>query len=157
MHVGLLRLAASLLREVKVMVDRTARDIAGDAIQDFVRGSISNREYERRFPTTKDDPALRAIYTSLWFCYSDVSEHTLTGKHALNNEGHAHVDRCILFLRTDLEFQWPLPKFRLKYGILRLLGLGRVVKRWEQDDMKMGEKQVWPFLNRAQYDCVISK
>ena len=139
------------------MVDRRARDIAADAVREFMGGSISNREYERRFPTAKRDPALRAIYTNLWFCYSDVSEHTLTGKHALNDKGRALVERCVLFLRSDLEFQWPPPKFRLRYGILRLLGLGRIVKRWEEQDMSIGDIEVWPFLKKTDYDGALSK
>jgi len=139
------------------MIDRHARDIAADAVRDFIRGFISNREYERRFPATKGDPALWAIHTALWSGYSDVSEHTMTGKHALNDEGRALAERCILFLRSDLEFQWPPPKFRLRYGILRLLGLGRMVKRWEEEDMSMGDVEVWPFLKEAEYEDHISK
>ncbi len=139
------------------MVDRHARDIAADAVRDFMQGSISNKEYERRFPRTKDDPAFWAIYSNLWFCYSDVSEHTLTGKYALNDEGRALVNRCVLFLRSDLEFQWPPPKFRLRYGFLRLIGLGRVVKRWEEEDMGVGDIEVWPFLRKADYEEAIGK
>src|SRR5271163_1161583 len=51
---------------------------------------------------------------------STTSEHTLTGKHALTNEGRAIVERCLLFLKSDLEFQWPATKLRLWYPILRL-------------------------------------
>jgi len=133
------------------MVNRHARDTAAEAIRDFMNGSITNREYERRFPTARGDPALWAIHTALWSGYSDVSEHTMTGKYALTDEGRAIVERCVVFLRSDLEFQWPPPKFRLLYGILRVLGLGRVVKRWEDEDMSIGDREVWPFLKKAQY------
>jgi len=139
------------------MINRHARDIAADAVRDFMGGSISNREYERRFPTAKDDQALWAIHTALWSGYSDVSEHTMTGKHALNDEGRALVERCILFLRSDVEFQWPPPKFRVQYGLLRLLGLGRIVKRWEDEDMSIGDMKVWPFLTKAEYEEIASK
>jgi hypothetical protein len=139
------------------MIDRHARDIAADAVRDFMQGSISNKEYERRFPTAKGDPALWAIYANLWFCYSDVSEHTLTGKHALGDDSRAILERCVLFLRTDLEFRWPPPKFRLRYGILRLLGLGQIVKRWEGGDVSIGDVEVWPFLRKADYERALSK
>lgn len=134
------------------MVHRRARDIAANAVRDLMQGSISNREYERTYPTAKDDPALWAIYTALWFGYSDASEHTLTGRHALNDEDRALVDRCLLFLRSDLEFQWPPPKFRLRYGVLRLLGLGQIVKRREQEELSIGDIEVWPFLKKADYE-----
>jgi len=136
------------------MVNRHTRDIAADVLQEFMEGSISNREYDRRFPKTKDDPALWAIYSNTWFCYSDTSEHTLTGKHALNDERRAILARCLMFLRSDLEFQWPPPKFRPWYGILRLLGLGRTLKRREQEEMSIGDVDVWPFLKKAQYEGV---
>jgi hypothetical protein len=138
------------------MVDRRARDIAANVVRDFMGGAISNREYERRFPIAKGDPAIWAIHTSLWFGYSDVSEHTMTGKHALNEEARVLVERCLLFLKSDLEFQWPPPKFRLRYGILRLLGLGRIVKGWEEKEMSIGDPEVWPFLERADYETALS-
>lgn len=134
------------------MVDRHARDVAAEALRLFLEGSISNRDYERRFPRSKDDLALWAIYSNAWFCYSDTSEHTLTGKHALNDDQRAILKRCLLFLRSDLEFQWPPPKFRLRYGLLRLFGLGRNLNRQEQQEMSVGDKEVWPFLNKAEYE-----
>lgn len=130
------------------MVNRAARDIAAETVQRFMDGSISNRDYERRYPRAKGDSAVSAIYTNIWFCYSDIKEHFLTGKHALNDEQRALLHRCILFLRSDFEFRWPPPKFRLRYGILRLLGLKRVVEQWEAEDMSIGDVGAWPFLTR---------
>ena len=111
------------------MVDRATSDNAVSALRKFAEGAISNREYERRFPKSKDDPALRSIYTNVWFCYSDTSEHTLTDKHALSKENNATLERCVLFLQSDLEFQWPPTKISLWYPLLRLIGLGPVVNR----------------------------
>jgi hypothetical protein len=139
------------------MVDRHARDIAAGALRDFMEGSISNREYERRYPRSKNGPALWAIYIHIWFCYSDLREHTLTGKHSLNAESRAFVERCLLFLRSDLEFQWLPPEFRLRYGILRLIGLGRILKRLEEEEMSIGDKELWPFLKKAEYEEAASK
>lgn len=136
------------------MVDRDARDIAAQALREFADGSISNREYERRFPKSKDDPALRSIYTNVWFCYSDTSEHTLNGKHALSKENRAILDRCMLFLKSDLEFQWPATKLRLWYPLLRLIGLGRIVNRRLEKEMSVGDVDVWPFLKKAQYEQI---
>ena len=83
-----------------------------------------------------------------------MSEHTLTGKHALNDDNLAFFDRCISFLRNDFEFQWPRQKFRPRYGLLRLVGLGGVVKRWDDEEMSIGDKEMWPFLKRADYEIV---
>jgi hypothetical protein len=133
------------------VVDRHAREVAAKLLRQFTDGLISNREYERSFPKSKTDPALWAIYVNTWFCYSDTSEHTLTNKYAVNDEQRAILERCVLFLGTDLEFQWPPPKFRLWYGILRLLGFGRTLKRREEQEMSIGEVDAWPFLRKTQY------
>lgn len=134
------------------MIDRHARDLAVVALREFMEGSISNREYERRFPKSKDDPGLRSIYTNVWFCYSDTSEHTLTGKHALSKENRAVLERCLLFLKSDLEFQWPPTKISLWYPLLRLIGLGRVVNRKIEKEMGIGDVGVWPFFKNAEYE-----
>lgn len=47
------------------MIDRHARDIAAEVLQEFMQGSISNDEYERRFPGNKDDPALWAVHEQI--------------------------------------------------------------------------------------------
>ena len=133
------------------MVDRQARDIAADSLRAFVKGSISNEEYERRYPKSKDDPALWEIYVQVWFFYSDLRAHTLTGKYAVNDEGRAFLERCILFLKSNVEFQWPRQKFRPWYGILRLFGFGPTLKRREKEEMSIGDTGVWPFLKKAQY------
>jgi hypothetical protein len=141
------------------MVDRHARDIAADAIRDFMEGSISNKDYERRFPSTRtlDDPALQAVFSHIWFCYDDLSEHTLTGEHALTGERRAFLERSLLFLRSDLEFQWPPPLFGLRYWILRLLGFGRRLQRREDKEMSVGDIEVYPFLTKAEYEETVRR
>ena len=47
------------------MIDRHARDMAADALREFMEGSISNEEYERRYPKSKDDPALGEVCPGL--------------------------------------------------------------------------------------------
>jgi hypothetical protein len=134
------------------MVDRHARDIAASVLREFMEGSLSNQEYEKKYPRSKDDPALWEIYVQVWFFYSDVKTHKLTGKHAPNEEQRAFLERCILFLKSNNEFQWPRQKLRPWYGILRLLGFGRTLKRQEEAEMSIGDKDVWPFLKKGQYE-----
>ena len=63
---------------------------------------ITNYEYDDQFPRCEDDPALHAIYTALWFTYSDVRQHRMDGKHTLKPEAREAVDQCILFLKTNI-------------------------------------------------------
>ncbi len=136
------------------MIDRRARNIAANAIRDFMEGTISNREYERRYPRSKDDHALWEIYVQMWFLYSDLKEHTLTGEYALKEESRSFLDRCILFLKSDLDFQWPRQKFRPWYGLFRIIGLGRFIDRLERKEMNIGDVDVWPFLKKTEYEEV---
>jgi len=134
------------------MVNRQARDTAAEVLREFRDGSISNREYERRYPRAKDDPALWGIYSQVWFCYSDSSEHGLTGKHALTGEGRALINRCLLFLASNLEFEWPATKLRIWFPFLRLIGFGRIVNRKIEKQMSIGDVDVWPFLKKSDYE-----
>jgi hypothetical protein len=60
----------------------------------------------------------------LWRFYSDLEQHTLVEEgHMLAAEGREIFNRCILFLRTDLEYQWPKENFT---GIGGLGILGRI-------------------------------
>lgn len=138
------------------MVDRQARDTAAALLRQFIDGLITNDEHERKFPRNKQDTALWAIYVQSWFSYSDLSEHTLTGKYALNDEGLALFERCLLFLKTDLEFQWPVPKIGLRYVLIRLLGFGWLLKRRDQQEMSIGDVEVWPFLRKTDYEEALS-
>ena len=134
------------------MVNRHNRDIAADLLRQFTEGSLSNQEYEKKYPRSKDDPALWEIYVQVWFFYSDLKTHKLAGKHAPNEEQRAFLERCILFLKSDYEFQWPRQRFRPWDGILRLLGFKRTLKRQDESEMSIGDKDVWPFLKKAQYE-----
>jgi hypothetical protein len=122
-----------------------------------MEGAISNDEFAQKFPRNQDDPALRAIYSEMWFFYSDTFEHRLSGKYALNEEQRANFERCLLFLRSNLEFQWPRPAYRLRYGIIRLLGFGRLLKRREKREMSVGDLEVWPFLRKPDYQVALAK
>jgi hypothetical protein len=133
------------------VIDRHARDIASGLIQAFMEGSISNREYERRYPKSKTDPALWEIYKQIWVLYSDLKEHVLPGKQGLKDETCSFLERCILFLKTDIDFKWPRERIRPWHTLLRIAGFGRQVNRREAQEMEVGDVEVWPFLNRAEY------
>ena len=115
-------------------------------------GTISNYKYADGFPRSKSDPALRSVWNNLWYYYSDVREHTLTGKHALTPEARMLYERSLLFLESDLEFQWPPTELKLRYGLLRLLGFGKTMKQREEKEMSVGDKEFWPFLKKADYE-----
>ncbi|MFH1226675.1 MAG: hypothetical protein V1701_02075 [Planctomycetota bacterium] len=94
------------------MIDQGARKKAAVLIKDFRDGLIDNDEFVRDYPSTKSkDTALHAIYTHLWFYYADISKHRLTEKHSLTEEGKAVFNRCIAFLESDKEYDYPIKDF----------------------------------------------
>lgn len=129
------------------MVDRRARDIAASALKEFLEGAITNEEYEEKYPRSKSDPALREIHLQIWFFYSDIKEHKLIGRNLLNDEQFRFFERCILFLKSDFEFEWPPQKLHLWRGILRLFGIER-----ETEEPGDGDKSVWPFHTLEQHE-----
>jgi hypothetical protein len=89
------------------MIDKPKRLEAAKLIEEFLACRITNFEYDNRYPRSPNDPALFAIYSKLWFAYSDVREHRMDGKHALTSEGRQAADQCILFLKTENEYHGP--------------------------------------------------
>lgn len=135
------------------MVDRRARDAAAASLQQLADGVITNFDYEERYPRNDSDPALREIWRQVWFCYSDLKSHTLTGKHIPSDEYRSFMQRCILFLESDFEFEWPRQRIRPWYAIGRLIGLRQVLDRRDDEELRRrGDVEVWPFLSRAQYE-----
>ena len=61
------------------MVDKLRRVEAAKLIEDFLSCRITNFEYDERYPRS-DDPALFAIYSMLWFAYSDLRNHRMDGR-----------------------------------------------------------------------------
>jgi hypothetical protein len=88
------------------MVDKPKRVDAAKLIEDFLCCRITNFEYDERYPRSAD-PALLAIHSMLWFAYSDVRKHRMNGRHGLSSEGRQLVENCILFLKTEFEYDGP--------------------------------------------------
>ncbi len=141
-----------------VLVDRQARDIAADLVARFMNGLITNDEYERQYPRNPRDPALRAVHHGLWSSYSDLRIHRLTGKYALTTEGRAMFERCCCFLKSDLEFKWPMPEISLKIMLLKLTIIGWwLLRRKEERATKLGDPEVWPFLAKSDYEAELAR
>jgi len=133
------------------MVDRHARDLAAEALQQLLDGLVTNDEYESKYPEAETDPAVKAIFVAVWFHYSDMREHKLTGKYEPGENARNAMQRCVLFLRGDLEFKWPVPHLSLLNGVIRLLGLGILVEKRTQRALAGGDQNVWPFFKQVDY------
>lgn len=144
------------------MIDREARDTLAQAIRALGAGTISNDAFERRRQPAlgSADPAVAAIdREGAWQLYDDFQEHRLRGRYALTRGGRSEVARWVLFLKTDLPYEWPLLRgpglFLL--GLANLLTLGIAGRGYAGWFGRQGDIDVWPFVRQADYAAALER
>ena len=103
-------LASRNARGQHVMVDRAARDELGRAIRRLVAGLSTNDQYEDTLSAglrRSRDLGVRSIRLAAWHLYDDLHEHRLEGRYAIGRAGRRRVAHWVLFLKSDLEYEWP--------------------------------------------------
>jgi hypothetical protein len=145
------------------MIDREARNQAAETIRHYVCGTITNRDFEKRYPTSKTDPIICALDDSLWASHEDIFAHKLGGENAMRKDFKDRVPRWLVFLYSDREYQWP----RIRDAAFRDLPadswFGNMVRRlfgWEERSvafMAHGDYDVWPFLRREEFQDALKK
>jgi hypothetical protein len=140
------------------MIDRTARNTLASALRALASGQITNDQFEDRLAQESADLAVREVFLSgAWFLYDDLHEHRLVGRYRPSPEGRTEIARWVLFLRTDLEYEWPatagLPAFLWFLAIVGTLGLALPLRR--RLYRRSGDPTVWPFHSRAQYEAAL--
>jgi hypothetical protein len=94
----------------------------------------------------------------------------LSGPDALDAPGQALFERCLLFLESEREYEWPQDRFDRTWGTIPVihvltLGLTWVFTRWKiernqrfLDNLRSsGDLDVWPFLQFADYEREIER
>ena len=141
------------------MIDRDARNNLAESLRHLVSGRITNDQFEEAaWWVESDDAAVDAVKWQAWQLYSDLREHRLTGRDAVSESDRRIVARFILFLHSDLEYEWPRhPLEGLRRLLVSVLSLGmiprRVDKKWEAS----GDIDVWPFIRSADYEEALNK
>jgi hypothetical protein len=154
------------------VIDRQARTEAVHALRRFIDCATTNDEYESEYPLPEifgrrwgGDRAIRAIYEFSWSWFDDFDSHRLEGKYALPDDFSPVAERCVLFLRTDCDYEWKEEKF-IGSGLQpsHLLTLGLMTHRVAIDeqlaahlDQAEGEAHVWPFFRLADYEIASKK
>jgi hypothetical protein len=118
-----------------------------------------------------DDPVVIPMLELCWGLYDDTKEHKLIRADQLSKESLKLIARCILFLHSDKEYEWPyfdtnnpLFKFSLKDFIITILTIGHHYRnrRFEleqsfKDFQKLGDYDYWPFLRKGDYTEQLNK
>jgi hypothetical protein len=137
------------------MVDRNARDALAESLRHLASGSITNDEFERQVPRHSVDPAVSSIVDASWFLYSDLSTYRLRGHNRLPSASRRRVARAILFLKSELPYEWSYPNPTVLVRVLYLLAnigtLGAIAalqaRRWRAQP----NSEIWPFFNSSDY------
>ena len=130
------------------MVDRKARDTFAELLRHLVAGQITNEEFENQVPHSKDLAIVEIWWIAAWPLYDDFDEHTLTGKYRVPDDERREIAKCVLFLKTDQEYQWPSQtalKNHLMY-LLWLVSLGRAGYRINKLFDAAGDLEARPFV-----------
>lgn len=142
------------------MVDREARNKLAEAMRALASGLITNDEFEdKRLPHSIEDPAISEVFSKgAWLLYSDLEEYRLSGIHRLDENTKSVVARWVLFLKTDLPYEWPVSSTKqglLRFIIANILTLGAANKSYASKYQACGDIEVWPFLRRADYELAL--
>jgi hypothetical protein len=137
------------------MIDRKARQSLSALLRRLATGRVSNDEYEDSLPQSRIDSAIWGIHDNgAWYLYSDTREYKLAGQDALGRAARREVARWVLFLGTDLEYEWPeiSPLIRPLLFPFSILTLGLAGRFARYVVSRGGDREVWPFSRRSDYE-----
>ncbi len=130
------------------MIDRDARNRLAELIRGLVSGLITNDQFEEAIPRSGDAAIGEVYIKGAWFLFDDFREHKLSGKYSLSKDDKSVTARWVLFLKTDIEYEWPSPSFKERF--LHFVSLGMLGKSTRKLWTVTGNVAYWPFLNEAQ-------
>jgi hypothetical protein len=151
-------------RYMQNFVDYVSRKEAAQLFRNFISGKISNDDFADSQPVTHD-LAVGAIWDTAWAFYDDLKEHRLTKQHRLTPDERRTCVRWILFLHSDLLYEWPHlripgsdPALRIRSRIGNHFGwpLFGVSKVDAENFLNAGHYPVWPFLRVSDYKASLS-
>lgn len=130
------------------MPDLSARKDYARTLRAYFTGRITNRQYEERIPLG-DHPAIDYFeHNFVWYEYDDARTHTHSFKN-LAPEGKETLKRMMLFLYSDLPFEWPV--FVSKRPVfLNWLTFGWAGRRYDERKFAFdshGSMDTFPFRN----------
>ena len=142
------------------MVDRDARDRFAELLRHLVAGQITNDDFADRLPLSSGDSAVNQIFwNGAWMLYDDLREYRLAGRYRLPREARREVARWILFLKSDLTYEWPrlLGCFRFPWYLLNFLSLGLLGLFVRRRLLSSVNLDVWPFYRESDYEAALAR
>ncbi len=133
------------------MIDRPARKNLAERLRQLATGQMTNDAFEDGAVRTKDMAVREIEWRLAWPHYDDMHEHKLTGAFTLTDGIRRDFARAILFLQTDLEYEW---KHRMGLrGFLNSSFHLRPLRRTPPIQTEGGNLRYWPFYRRSDYSA----
>lgn len=139
------------------MVDKNARRELTLLARRFLAGRITNQEFDDNgdeLTFDSEDEAIFTIFYEIWPFYDDFKTQSVGKEITFSKQQRREIARWILFLQNDLEFEWRDEPLRRK--LQRFLAARC---RWisTPEPFHQGEKEVWPFFRRTDYESALSR
>ena len=131
------------------MIDRVARNQLAERLRHLASGLSSNDRFEDLARASNDRAIAELEWRLAWPVCDDLHEHRLTGEHALTGGQRRDFARGILFLKSDLEYEW-----LIRRGLRGFINSGfrlRPLRRIPPVKVEGGDLRVWPFYRRTDY------
>lgn len=138
-----------------MQIDTTARKKLAESLRHLVSGMITNYEFEDGEASSRDE-AVVAISEQAWLLYRDFPEHRLKGNWRVPDEARPIIAHWILFLHSDLPYEWPVWRLTGPHIWGRSLRgwftLGQSVREERAKFEASGDYDVWPFFRREDFE-----
>jgi hypothetical protein len=139
------------------MIDPESRRRVAELLRHYLAGLITNDELDERLPRRSKDAAVSEVVWASWFLYDDIRKpYKLVGKDRVSREARRTVGRWVLFLVTDLEYEFFVPSaaMSLAFTFANLCTLGLLGWAWRR--RYRDEVVHWPFFRQTDYDRALS-
>jgi hypothetical protein len=150
--------------DISLFGNRELRSVAAALVIRYCDREITNDQFEDGFGQLwrwTDDRAVKAIYTAIWTTYSDLREQYLDAGYDQSSELVLFFERCILFLKSDLPYEWErdnfiglapfTPIFRALSKAAKKISGNRPLAGLRCGPDSKEDWKVWPFKNESDF------
>lgn len=144
------------------MVNREKREVARRLLDEFLKREITGEELADSYPRDKADAAIGAIYERVWGYWDDGDTGRRVPQGQQQGEARAVFERCMAFLDSNLEYEWPPVRwFKVSMALLRACGFRSMAERKARESLNQirshGNLEVWPFIRKEDYERFSSR
>jgi hypothetical protein len=128
------------------MIDRKVRDGLALALRRFAVGHLTRPELDQIVTAAEDSPdaGVVAMCDEIYWTFLNLGPKRLVGKHRLDRLSRRNVARWVLFLRSEVSYEW---KVRRGWDLLKASSRG-------ETPYVGGDVSVWPFISPNQVERV---